>query len=83
MFRHYRHGYEESHATSLDSRDGLVIERLVVALPEKHRTAIQWAYVYSYIPVRKVRQALGVTEAALLDLVNVGRTMLVNRSARQ
>lgn len=80
MFRQYRHGYEEPAATSLNSIDGHAVEKLVVALPEKHRTAIQWAYVFPFIPVHRVRKHLGLTEAALIDLVHAGRTMLKNRS---
>lgn len=54
-------------------------ERAVAFLPEKHRTAIRWCYVFPWIPVSMVRQSLGVTREGLLDLVVQGRDMVQNR----
>lgn len=55
------------------------IEKVVSFLPEKHRTAIRWAYVFSHIPDARVRAELGCTRVALWALVNDARDMLVNR----
>lgn len=80
MFRAYRHGYEEpAPSGSVDTLDGHKMEKLVIALPEKHRTVLQWAYVKPYIPVHKVRKALGLTTDGLYDLMHDARTMLRNR----
>ncbi len=55
------------------------VEKAVAFLPEKHRTAVRWAYVFSWIPVNRVRQELGVTRDGLGDLLDASRDMLVNR----
>ena len=55
------------------------IERAVSFLPDKHRTAIRWCYVFSHVPVGKVQRELGATREALAGLIHDGRTMLVNR----
>ena len=55
-----------------------VLEKAVYALPEKHREAIRWWYVYRRDPVGMAR-LLGVSKQGLADLVNAGRTMLQNR----
>lgn len=80
MFVGYRpNGYHEVQArVPVDSLDGLRIERLVVRLPDKHRTVLQWFYVRPYIPVRKVRQALGLTFDDLHELIHDARSMLKN-----
>jgi hypothetical protein len=59
--------------------DHLEIERAVSILPDKHRTAIRWAYAYPWVPVNRVRRELGLTRDALNQLLNDGRDMLVNR----
>ena len=56
-------------------------EKAVEGLPDKHRVAIRWSYVYRTNP-RKQAQALGVSLDGLNELVRVGRTMLINRGAR-
>lgn len=55
------------------------IERAVSILPPKHRTALRWSYVWPWVPVGKVRRELGVTMDGLGELIQDGRTMLVNR----
>jgi hypothetical protein len=55
------------------------IERAVSFLPDKHRTAIRWAYVFSYIPDARIRAELGLTREALAGLIHDGRSMLINR----
>jgi hypothetical protein len=82
MFRHYRAGYEEPTAIPepIDSLDGHRVEKLVVGLPEKHRTVLQWAYVKPYIPVRKVCQVLAVPYRELPDMLHDARAMVRNRA---
>jgi hypothetical protein len=55
------------------------IERAVSFLPDKHRTALRWFYVHSHVPVNAVRRELGVTRDGLGQLINDGRSMLINR----
>lgn len=55
------------------------LERAVSILPDKHRTAIRWVYVYAWIPVGKVRRELGVTNDALAQLIHDARSMLIIR----
>ena len=55
------------------------IERAVSLLPERHRTAIRWAYAWPWVPVRAVRQHLGLTRPDLQWMLVDGRDMLVNR----
>lgn len=55
------------------------IERAVCLLPDKHRSALRWAYVWPYIPDRAVRRELAVTRDALAQLISDGRDMLKNR----
>ena len=55
------------------------IEKLVSGLPDKHRTAIRWAYAFAWVPVTAVRRALGVTRVELGALLNDGRDMVINR----
>lgn len=84
MFRHYRHGYEEPRAGSgVDSLDGQAVEKVVTSLPEKHRTALQWAYVKPWIPVLAVRRVLGLKHQALYDVLQEARCMVANRLKRR
>jgi DNA-directed RNA polymerase specialized sigma24 family protein len=55
------------------------MEKAVSLLPEKHRAAIRFAYVWCGSPVRICRD-LGVSKAGLLELIHAGRAMLKNRS---
>lgn len=55
------------------------IERIVSMLPDKHRTAIRWYYVFAYIPVMAVRHSLGVTREGLAELITDSRDMIKNR----
>jgi hypothetical protein len=82
MFRHYRAGYEEHTVipVPIDSLDGHRVEKLVVSLPEQHRTILQWAYVKPYIPVRKVCQVLAIPYRELPDMLHAARAMVRNRS---
>lgn len=63
----------------VDSLDGHLMERAVAALPEKHKKAIRWSYVFRGNPMGAAR-SLAVTKDRLAELVNDGRSMLVNRT---
>ena len=64
-----------------DTLDGHAIEKAVSALPDKHRDAIRWHYIWRTTPAH-ARQALGVTSDTLCRLVIDGRSMLINRTGR-
>ncbi len=64
--------------TPADPLDAALMEKAVYALPEKHRDAVRWWYVYRRDPVAMARN-LGVSKQGLADLVEAGRTMLKNR----
>jgi hypothetical protein len=83
MFRGYRQdngNHDVAAPIPVNSLDGWAVEKLVVALPEKHRTLVQWYYVYPVIPVLRVRKALGLTTPALYELLHDARAMLRNRA---
>lgn len=65
-------------STPVDTLDAALMEKAVYALPEKHREALRWWYVYRRDPVAMARN-LGVSKQGLSDLVEAGRTMLQNR----
>lgn len=84
IWRNYRaprqYAYETADIkTELNTLECHETERFVSALPDKHRTAIRWVYVFSFIPPNVVRRDLGVTRDGLSDLITDGRDMLVNR----
>jgi DNA-directed RNA polymerase specialized sigma24 family protein len=62
----------------VDTLDGHAVEKAVSALPEKHREAVRWHYVWRTTPTY-ARRVLGVTNEGLQRLVIDGRTMLQNR----
>ena len=64
--------------TPVNTLDAVLVEKAVAALPEKHREAVRWWYVYRRDPVAMARN-LGVSKQGLADLVEAGRTMLKNR----
>lgn len=83
MWRGYQSMARQWHApevsTPINTLQAHEIERAVSLLPEKHRVAIRWAYVFAYIPVSVVRRELGVTKDDLLKLLTDARDMLCNR----
>ena len=83
MFRNYRapKQYETDLYVpiAINTLAAHEIEKAVSFLPPAHRTAIRWHYVWPGLHVNAVRRELGVTEDALLALVNDGRDMLINR----
>ena len=82
MFRMYQSKARQWEApiipSPVDTLDAALMEKAVYALPEKHREAVRWWYVYRRDPVAMARN-LGVSKQGLADLVEAGRTMLKNR----
>lgn len=84
MFRQYRSKswqWEMPEVkAALNIPEAVEMEKAVSLLPEKHREAIRWVYVFGGGPVAMARK-LAVTGQGLMDLIHSGRTMLKNRSA--
>ena len=82
MFRMYQSKARQWEApviqNPVNTIDAALIEKAVYALPDKHRSAVRWWYVYRRDPVAMARN-LGVSKQGLADLVEAGRTMLKNR----
>lgn len=83
MFRMYQSKARQWEAsprigTPVDTLDAVLVEKAIYALPEKHREAVRWWYVYRRNPAAMAR-SLGVSKQGLADLVEAGRTMLNNR----
>jgi len=82
MFRQYRskawQWERPEPKASLNLQEAVAMEKAVSLLPEKHREAIRWNYVFAGSPVAMAKR-LGVSKQGLLDLIQSGRTMLVNR----
>jgi DNA-directed RNA polymerase specialized sigma24 family protein len=82
MFRHYRskawQWERPEPKPTVNVLEAVEMEKAVSALPEKHRDAIRWQYVFSGSPIAMARH-LAVSKAGLLDLIHAGRTMLRNR----
>lgn len=83
MFRQYRSHAWQWEAPEVRAQvnipDAVAMEKAVSLLPEKHRDAVRWAYVFTGNPVGMAAR-LGVSKAGLLDLVCTGRIMLRNRA---
>ena len=83
MFRLYKAPKQwesDAHITiSINTLAAHEIERAVSMLPDKHRAAIRWAYVFAYIPINRVRRELGVTTEELAHLIDDARDMVINR----
>lgn len=82
MFRGYKSSEVWLHeaVVPVDQLDGHRLEKAVSALPEKHRAAVRWAYIYRAHP-RRMCRLLACTEQGLADLIVDGRQMVINRSA--
>lgn len=84
MFRQYRSkSWQWEMPTvraSVNLNEAVAMEKAVSLLPEKHREAIRFAYVWCSSPIATARR-LGVTKQGLLDLIHAGRVMLLNRGA--
>ena len=83
MFRGYRSSDQYSgHTVSdpVDSADAVKLQKVFVGLPELHRHALQWFYVYPIAPARMARE-LALTTAGLAQTVIEARNMMRNRGA--
>lgn len=84
MFRGYqskaRH-WEISPAihVPINTLETLAVERAVALLPEQHRDALRWFYVFGWIHPGVVMRRMNVNGSQLLDLLHEGRDMLGNR----
>jgi hypothetical protein len=82
MFKQYRSKAWQWHPREFSDRarplEAAAMETAVSGLPEKHRYAIRWAYVWRSSPATAMR-ALGVSNEGLLLLLRDGRQMLINR----
>jgi DNA-directed RNA polymerase specialized sigma24 family protein len=83
MFRQYRSKAFQWHTpelrVALNIPEAVEMEKAVSLLPEKHREAIRWVYVFGGGPTVMARR-LAVTRQGLMDLIHSGRTMLKNRT---
>lgn len=83
MFRQYRSHSWQWHSpeikTELNTLECVEIEKMVSQLPDKHRTAIRWAYVFPWIAPSVIRRELALTKEGLEQLLTDARDMLVNR----
>lgn len=97
MFKMARSNARQWHApevrTECNTLDAAEIEKAVYALPEPHRAAIRWCYVYKYGAERfrklhgvwvkekgaKEPQLRPMGDDTLLLLIRDGRQMLINR----
>jgi DNA-directed RNA polymerase specialized sigma24 family protein len=84
MFRQYRSKAWQWETPVLKEEmnvlEAVEMEKAVSQLPEKHREAIRFCYVWCNGPQATARR-LGVTKQGLLELIQTGRAMLKNRGA--
>ena len=84
MFKLYRpeemrdEDRHQGKSAPIDASDALKIEKAVVALPDKHKLAVIWAY-RSRANTKQACQIIGVTRLGLAGLIVDGRQMMVNR----
>lgn len=83
MWRQAQSNSRQWHAPELRAQpnipDAVAMEKAVALLPEKHREAIRWCYVFSSSGPLTVSRRLAVTKQGLLDLIHSARAMLKNR----
>lgn len=82
MFRGYvPYLYPEVGAggQTVDTLAALAVQRAFVGLSDKHRWALNWCYCYPFIAPGRVQRGLGVTRAALCELITDARQMVGNR----
>lgn len=65
----------------VDTLDAHFVEKAVFQLPEKHRQAVRWSYVFRGNPVGACR-LIAVSKERLAELVSEGRSMLINRTRK-
>jgi hypothetical protein len=83
MFRQYRSKSWQWHTPELRAAvnipEAVAMEKAVSLLPEKHREAIRWCYVFAGGPVAIMARRLAVTKEGLMELihslVNSGQTL--------
>lgn len=82
MFRQYRSKAFQWHAPEVrepvNIPEAVAMEKAVSLLPEKHREAVRWAYVFAGPPGACARR-LAVSKDGLLALITDGRQMLIDR----
>lgn len=82
MFRQYRSKSWQWQRPEIREEvnipEAVEMEKAVSLLPEKHRDAIRWAYVWVG-PPGVISRHLGVSKQGLMELVQTARTMLGNR----
>jgi hypothetical protein len=65
-------------STPVDAMDAAKVAKAVAALPQAHRSAINWSYVKPVSPKRAC-QVIGTSMEGLQWLVRDGRQMLINQ----
>lgn len=63
----------------INTLEALAVERSVALLPDQHRDALRWFYVFAWIHPGVVMRRMGVNSSQLLALLHEGRDMLANR----
>ena len=81
MLRGYRGHAWQWHTPEFretcDVLDAVVIEKIVAKLPERHRTALRWSYVYRCTPAIAARE-LALSCDGLYRHVRDARQMVMN-----
>lgn len=84
MFRYAKSNARQWEAdphisVSINSLEAHQTEKMVASLPEKHRDAVRWFYVFHWVHPGVMQRRLAVTQEGLTRLVTNGLDMLVNR----
>lgn len=58
--------------------EAIAVERAVAALPDRHRKAVRWCYVFKHNPLAACK-SIAVSKDTLAGLIRDGRQMLINR----
>jgi hypothetical protein len=84
MFQEYKHSYDEPVILGVpcDTLDAIAVQKSFIQLPEKHRWVMCWWYCKPFIPVMRIRSALGLTTPNLYAMVHDSRTMMKNMLLR-
>lgn len=84
MFRAFRVSRQWDAAPHIpqliNSLDGLLIERVVSVMPDKHKAALRWFYVFPSLHAKAMQRNLGLTEAGLQQMLLDARNMATNIS---
>jgi hypothetical protein len=82
MFRQAQSNARQWHQPEIRETCDLIaaqaMEKAIYQLPERHRYAVRWRYVYCGDPY-KAQKKLGATQDGLAKLIRDGLQMLVNR----